>query len=78
MAWEENRRLRCELARVVLFEAMEKDGAIFPEGTEGDQIRKVVRDLPTCLVEIINSNLLLIIIVCICHFKYIIRSRLPK
>ena len=33
MAREEIRRLRCELARVVLFDAMEKDGAIFPEGT---------------------------------------------
>ena len=30
------------------------------------------------MVEIKNSSLLLIIIVCICHFKYIIRSRLPK
>ena len=29
MAREEIRRLRCELARVVLFDAMEKDGAIF-------------------------------------------------
>ncbi len=35
MAREEIRRLHCELARVVLFDAMEKDGAIFPEGTEG-------------------------------------------
>ncbi len=43
MAREGIRRLRCELARVVLFDAMEKDGAIFPEGTEGDQIRKVVK-----------------------------------
>ena len=33
MAREEIRRLRSELARVVLFDAMEKDGAIFPEGT---------------------------------------------
>jgi len=30
------------------------------------------------LVEIKNSSLLLIIIVCICHFKDIIRSHLPK
>ena len=33
MAREEIRRLRSELARVVLFDAMEKDGAIFPKGT---------------------------------------------
>ena len=33
MAWEEIKRLHCELARVVLFDAMEQDGAIFPEGT---------------------------------------------
>jgi hypothetical protein len=42
MAREVIRSLHCELARVVLFDAMEKDGAIFQEGTEGDQIRKVV------------------------------------
>ena len=40
MAQEEIRHLRCELACVVLFDAIKKDGAIFPEGTEGDQIRK--------------------------------------
>ncbi len=36
MAQEEIRRLHCKLARVVLFDATEKDGAIFPEGTKGD------------------------------------------
>ena len=40
MAREEIKCLHCELAHEALFDAMVKDGAIFPEGTEGDQIRK--------------------------------------
>jgi hypothetical protein len=39
---DENRHLHCWLARVVLFNAIAKDGAIFPKGAEGDQIRKVI------------------------------------
>jgi hypothetical protein len=37
---DENRPLRCQLARAVLFDAIEKDGAIFPGGAEGNHIRK--------------------------------------
>jgi hypothetical protein len=36
---DENRRMRRQLAHVVLFDAIKKDGAIFPEGIEGDRIR---------------------------------------
>jgi len=35
---DENRRLRRQLARVVLLDAIDMDGAILPEGIEGDQI----------------------------------------
>ncbi len=56
MAREEIRRLRCELARVVLFDAMEKDGAIFPEGTKGDQIRKVVEIMDGPISKVLQSS----------------------
>ena len=39
---EENRVLRRELARMVLQEAIEKDGAVLSEGASGDQIRRAV------------------------------------
>jgi hypothetical protein len=39
---DENRNLRRQLARVILMDAMEKDGAVFPDGAEGDRIRRVV------------------------------------
>ncbi len=42
MAWEEIRHLRCELARMVLQKAIEKDGAVLSEGAAGDQIRWAV------------------------------------
>ena len=56
MAREEIRRLRSELARVVLFDAMEKKGAIFPEGTEGDQIRKVVKIMDSPISKVLQSG----------------------
>jgi hypothetical protein len=37
-----NRNLNCQLAHVVLMEAMEKDGAILPGGVASDQIRQLV------------------------------------
>ena len=39
---DENRRMRHQLACVVLFDATEMDGAFFPKGAKGNQIRKVV------------------------------------
>ncbi len=42
MAQEEIRRLHCELAQTVLQEAIEKDGAVLPDGAVGDQIRRAV------------------------------------
>jgi len=45
-----------ELARVFFFDAMEKDGAIFPEGTEGDQIRKVVEIMDGPISKVLQSG----------------------
>jgi hypothetical protein len=56
MAREEIRCLCCELARVVLFDTMEKDGAIFPEGTKGDQIRKVVKIMDVPISKVLKSG----------------------
>ena len=56
MAREEIRCLRCELACVVLFDAMEKDGAIFLEGTKGDQIRKVVKIMDDPISKVLQSG----------------------
>ena len=39
---KENRQLRCELAWMVLQEAIEKDGAVLSDGALGDQIRQAV------------------------------------
>ncbi len=39
---EENRRLHCQLAHTVLLEAIQKDGAVVAECTEGNQIRQAV------------------------------------
>jgi hypothetical protein len=39
---EENRRLRCELAGMVLQEAIDKDGAVLLDGALGDRIRRAV------------------------------------
>ncbi len=43
MIREENRNLLCQLARVVLLDAMDKDGAVFPDGIVGNQLKQVVR-----------------------------------
>jgi hypothetical protein len=42
MAREEIRRLCRELARTVLQKAIEKDGAVLPDGASGNQIRRAV------------------------------------
>ncbi len=42
MAREEIRLLRRELARTVLQEAIDKDGAVLPDGAAGDQIRRAI------------------------------------
>jgi hypothetical protein len=39
---DENRNLHCQLAHVVLLEAMEKDGAVLPYDIAGNQIKQVV------------------------------------
>jgi hypothetical protein len=40
--WDENRRLHRQLSRTVLLEAIQNDGAVVPEGTEGNQLRQAV------------------------------------
>jgi hypothetical protein len=39
---EENRRLHCELAQMVLQEAIDKDGAVMLDGASGNRIRLIV------------------------------------
>jgi hypothetical protein len=42
MAWEEIRRLHCELAWTVLQKEIDKDGAVLLDGAAGDQIRRAM------------------------------------
>ena len=53
---EENRRLRCELARMVLQEAIEKDGAVLSDGASGDQIRQAVGIMDGPVTEALQSG----------------------
>jgi len=53
---DENRRLRRQLAHVVLLDAIDKDGAILPEGIEGDQIRKVVEVMEGPISKVLQSH----------------------
>jgi hypothetical protein len=53
---DENRRLRRQLARVVLLDAIDKDGAILPKGIEGDQIRKVVEVMDGPISKVLQSH----------------------
>jgi len=53
---EENRQLRCELARTVLQEAIEKDGAFLSEGASGDQIRQAVGIMNGPITEALQSG----------------------
>ncbi len=52
---DENRCLRCQLAHVVLFDAIENNDAIFPEGAEGDQIRKVVEIMDWTISKVLQE-----------------------
>jgi hypothetical protein len=53
---DENRNLRRQLARVVLMEAMEKDGAVLPDCVEGDRIRRVVKIIDGLISEALHSS----------------------
>ena len=53
---EENRRLRRELARTVLQEAIEKDGAVLSDGAAGDQIRRAVDIMDGPVTEALQSG----------------------
>ncbi len=52
----QNRRLRRQLARAVLFDAIEMDGAIFPGGAEGNQIRKVVEIMDGTISDVLQPS----------------------
>ncbi len=56
MAREEIRRLRRELARTVLQEAIDKDGAVLPDGAAGDQIRRAVGIMDGPVTEALQSD----------------------
>ena len=53
---DENRRLRRQLAHVVLMDAIDKDGAMFPEGIEGNQIRKAVGIMDGSISKVLQSD----------------------
>ena len=53
---EENRQLRCELARTVLQEAIEKDWAFLSEGASDDQIRQAVGIMDGPITEALQSG----------------------
>ena len=54
---DENRRLRHQLARVILFGAIVKDGAILPDNAMGgDQIRTVVEIMDKPISKALQSG----------------------
>jgi len=53
---EENRWLCRELARTVLQEAIEKDGAVLLDGESGDQIRQAVGIMDGSITEALQSG----------------------
>jgi hypothetical protein len=53
---DRNRNLRCQLARVVLLEAMEKDGAVLPNGVAGNQIKQAVRIIDGSISNALQSG----------------------
>ena len=56
MAREEIRCLRCELARTVLQKAIDKDGAVLPDGAAGDEIRWAVGIMDGPVTEALQSG----------------------
>jgi hypothetical protein len=53
---DENRRLCRQHVRVVLLDAIDKDGAILPKGIEDDQIRKVVEVMDGPISKVLHSH----------------------
>ena len=53
---EENRRLRRELARTVLHEAIEKDGAVLSDGAAGNQIKRAMGIMDGPVTEALQSG----------------------
>jgi hypothetical protein len=53
---KENRRLRRELARTVLQEAIDKDGAVLSDGASGDRIRQDVGIMDGPITEALQSS----------------------
>ena len=56
----ENRNLCHQLARVVLLKAMEKDGAVFPDGVAGNRIKQAVRIMDGSISNTLQSDVALL------------------
>jgi hypothetical protein len=56
MIREENRNLCHQLACVVFLDAMEKDGAVFPDGIVGNRIKQVVRIMDGSISNALQSG----------------------
>ena len=56
----ENRNLCHQLARVVLLEAMEKDGAVFSDGVAGNRIKQAVRIMDGSISNTLQSDVALL------------------
>jgi hypothetical protein len=55
MITDENRHLCCQLAHVVLFDAIATNGAIFLKGAKGNQIRKVANIIDGPINKLLQS-----------------------
>ena len=56
MTWEEIRRLCCQYACMVLLKARQDDGAVVPEGIEGNQIRQTVGIMDCPIISTLQSG----------------------
>jgi hypothetical protein len=56
MLREENRNLHHQLAHVVLLDAMEKDGAVFPNSIAGNRIKQAVRIMDDSISNALQSG----------------------
>jgi hypothetical protein len=53
---KENRRLRCELAQMVLQEAIDNDGAVLSDGALGNWIRQAMGIMDSPVTEALQSS----------------------
>jgi hypothetical protein len=57
---DENRNLHCQLARVVLLEAIEKDGAFLPNGVAGNCTKQAVGIIDSSISDALQSHAALV------------------